>query len=214
MKKLLIILLLFSMSLHADYEFSFRGGMNMSNYKDMRIGASPDIDYKLGFVLFLSMKKDINDKFYFGLDLGYNQKGGKVYYKEDMDMKNYKRTFHTVEMPIILGYNLVKDSTRLSFYSGLYYSLVIVDRSSEAVSEGDGTTHTLHRGPFNEDNELIGDYGFLFGFEYCYNNIIFDFRYQRGFGVLKRMDDELEMINTNTYASGSSQFLLMLGYRF
>ncbi len=195
MKKLLIILLLFSVSLHANYEYSVKGGMNISKAENTYFSSSDNnYNFKSGFALFFTFKK-YSGNAYLDLDFGINQK--------DVEIKNRLShdsiSFYTLELPLTIGYRFKHFNSSFSLYGGGYYSLVILRNWGGDITWGFR----------NSDNDFLIDAGFLLGFEYNYNNFIFDFRYQRGYGSLVPKDGDLLVHITN-----NEQFLFLAGWKF
>ncbi len=98
MKIIIIIIIMLSMNLYGEYKLSVKGGINYSTAEVIEV--SPDKVHYPGYgfrgVLFLSFKKDINNKFNLEVELGLNQKG--------YDGGNYYANFNSLELPIILGF--------------------------------------------------------------------------------------------------------------
>ncbi len=97
------------------------------------------------------MEKILENNFYWSIDLGINQKGGKTTYK---NLTNYE-SFYGVEIPIVIGYSLLNS---IDFYISGYFSFVF--------TEGNYILGIIDRSWFGFNH----DYGFIFGIEY---NVIF-----------------------------------------
>jgi len=200
---IILITLTLSFNIYSDYEFSIKGGLNYSmveGIKDSSSSSSIESFYKTGGVLFLSMKKSIKNNFYYNINLGINQKGGEIKITDNLgnsvDGSPHKRSFYTIEIPLILGYNIFEN---INLYIGVYKSIVY------AYAINDYTSY----GAYNKEGKMMNDFGFLLGVEYNYNDFLIDFRFQQGFGNLKQPVPESSEHYTN-----SRQFVFMVGYRF
>ena len=188
MKTIIILTILLSINLYGEYKLSVKGGINYSTAEVVEVEVSPDKVHYPGYgfrgVLFISCKKDINNKFNLEVELGLNQKG--------YDGGNYHSTLNSLELPIILGYRVLNS---LNLYSGIYGSLVFSSDRGWGFLNGDG---------------LNNDHGFLLGIEYNYRNILFNLRFQKGYGNLSQSNHE----EKGPYITNSQQFLFMVGYQF
>jgi len=188
MKIIIILTILLSINLYGEYKLSVKGGLNYSTAKIIEVDSNKvyNYGYKFGKIFFISFEKEISNDFYWNIDLGLNSKGyGGLYYNN----------YYSIELPIILGYSIAKS---INTYIGLYSSIVFI--------EGDSFGGIMD----NHGGKINNDYGFLIGIEYNYNNILFNFRFQQGYGNLKQSDPE----GPTPYVTNNRQFSFMVGYQF
>ncbi len=198
MKKLVAILMLFfAFNLHADFSFKLGGNITKFEKEDGLL----DTYYQFGTTFFFSYKHNVYDHFFFDVNLGINKKVEDIkYIVEDIGHTKTRKTVahYTLEAPIILGYGFnIDEYNKISLYTGAYFSVKFMNDDKNKFSS---------RYPGRDFTDFEYDYGFLLGLEYEYDGFLLDFRFEKGFGKLDRMD-----YKNNTY---NHQFLFLAGWKF
>lgn len=189
-------------SLHEKkINFGVKGGFNTAMYfvdefkiKDITIDETQN-NYKVGYFgaifLRINMKKHFIEP-----ELSYHVSKGEITFDKrgsqhpdiEPDYASINSTIHTIEVPVLYGYNFIKEGPYgMSFFAGPKLKYVLDRNSKLEFSNFDqkGIKEKLY--PFNVN--IVGGVGVNI------SNIFFDFRYEAG---LRNISKSVTYIESNT----------------
>lgn len=169
---LVIVFVLLSTSLFAQY---FDGGLLAGfNGSQVRGDSYSNGFHKLGFVGGAWVQANINDNWYWGLELKYSQKGSQINPTAKNNYYLYIYRLDYIDMPVLIGY---KYQNFLSFFGGVSFDYLTHRSASDSFGPIADVTGNLH------DWEIALFVGLKVDFENMVNrdwarNFKFDLRYQ------------------------------------
>jgi len=184
MKKLILMLLLVTTVVMAGWdkeefdESEFHSGVKVGlTYSNITGDDTKDGDnnFKFGFELGAFMLYRINDLITFQPEILFTQKGVEI----DGSGANTNLTYNYVQVPLLLAF---KTAPGLKIYGGAYVSMLtnIWVSNSDATSEQESDFEDQL-----EKDASTYDMGISVGVMFRgNNNMLFDFRYERGFNTI------------------------------
>ena len=187
------------MKRHTPTTWYVRAGLSVNMLTGM---SSDDKDYgyeagsKAGFEVDFGFNKPIGKSgTYWGMELGFNNRGGKVTNKENDNVSLSLNAWSIKYSPFTFGYKYsVTDDLKIDAHLGL---LALVDVSQSAKEDGDDYGSDAFENSF--------DIGLQVGVGAWYKKFNLDITYQPGF---------VPFVSTPNGALKSSQVLIRLGYAF
>lgn len=199
MKKLIMLLLLVSMSVFAgqwdeEEQSYYEGGIKVGLGGSTVIGSDSDIDgadkgFKVSYQIGAFFISPINDQLSFQSELLLDFKGATYSNSNSDSTATINESFLTV--PLLLSF---KANNNFKIYGGGYISLLL-----NSEMESDSYTMDLT----DESNQF--DYGLSVGAMFKNGKFVFDFRYNHGFATLDK-DGDADVYN--------QQFMISAGYLF
>lgn len=165
-----IILSTVSIQAQIKYGAQVHGLLNKSSFETE--GESPDTEWKLGYGVGGFVEIPIMDNFYVRPSLNYQQKGGKM--TQDFSAEGVVTQLKAeikleyIEMPILLVYNIGKDSSKWYVGAGPSFGYGISGKA-EINQNIEGSTETTYFKPFKEVDK--GGLGFK-QFDFSLNAIV------------------------------------------
>ncbi len=204
MKNIILILsLLLSINIFADYNFGVKVGVNYNNIvaNSSIHGRGKNTEFQLNYSSGLFLIKTLSTYFYVSLEGLYNKKGFYIDEPETNILRNY--TINYFEFPLILGFRY----NNFYLYSGLYYAKYL---DSKSTCNKDKSVCRTVDDVYDKELES-SDTGIILGVGYKYKRFLFDLRYSKGIAdinVAPKGSDDYTGID-NFY-----QFIFSVGFMF